>query len=103
MTPGPWSYDGHGINASSEDYRGDRIFKTCLDYSHGSADRDRAIADSEAVAALPDLIDALYAVLGIENFHALDTVRFGGISIRDVVKAALVKAGVPEEDICETK
>lgn len=55
-TPGPWSYDGHGINSVAESHKGDRIFKTCLDYSHNSLDRERAIADSNLVAAAPELL-----------------------------------------------
>ena len=62
-TPGPWSYDGHGINSCAESHKGERIFKTCLDYSHGSADRERAVADSNLVAAAPELLEALNGLL----------------------------------------
>jgi len=76
-TPGPWSYDGHGINCCAEAHLGERIFKTCLDYCHASPDRERAVADSYLVAAAPDLlaaaeeIDAVTAQCGLKMDAAL--------------------------------
>ena len=92
MTPGPWSYDGHGINALSEAHLGERIFKTCLDYKYGSRDRERAQADSQAVAAVPDLIKALRGVLhhnsAVKNEYKLPASLIGQ------VENALWEAGV---------
>ena len=98
MTPGPWSYDGHGINARSEGYLGDRIFKTCLDYSHGSVDRERAIADSIAVAAVPDMIQTLQEELEAIRVWLLketnaDITEGMFVSISKI-KTALYEAGV---------
>lgn len=88
-TPGPWSYDGHGINCAAEEFKGDRIFKTCLDYSYNSPSRDRAIADSNLVAAAPELLEALETILGEIDENECSA----GMSVRiGQAKAIIAKA-----------
>ena len=88
-TLGPWSYDGHGINSRSEAHKGERIFKTCLDYSHGSADRERAIADSNLVAAAPELLEACKVLIVRLDQYALNTkqAKFDWIAIEQAASA----------------
>lgn len=75
-TPGPWSYDGHGINSIAESHKGERILKTCLNYSYGSVDRERAIADSHLAAASPMLLEALQSAMRI--LTAIRADRYAG-------------------------
>ena len=56
-TVGPWSFDGHGINAAG----GERIAKVCHKQygDEGGANLPRFEADSRLIAAAPELLDAL--------------------------------------------
>ena len=66
-TPGPWSFDGHGVNSES----GERIAKV----THGPPVRnfevnERHAADSQLIAAAPELLEACESLLwGINNYH----------------------------------
>lgn len=90
-TPGPWSYDGHGINSVAESHKGDRIFKTCLDYSHGSPDRERAIADSNLVAAAPKLLQALEDLRKeIHAAHILNVKKHFSLMVADAAAGTAI-------------
>jgi hypothetical protein len=59
-TPGPWSFDGHGINSPE----GQRICKVShsdpYGYPEGKAVRNaRFDADSRLIAAAPDLLECV--------------------------------------------
>ncbi len=65
-TPGPWHFDGHGINSEE----GERIAKVShgerYDYSSGNPIPNRRFAaDSLLIAAAPSLLSALQHVLEV--------------------------------------
>lgn len=88
--PNPIDADaGHGINSLAESNKGKRIFKTCLDYSHGSPDRNRAIADSYLVAAAPDLLQSLREMVAGFSFAAQNPIA---VMVIERANAAIAKA-----------
>ena len=104
-TPGPWSYDGHGINCAAELYdmnagigfKGERIAKTCLNYDFNSPDRDRAIADSNLIAAAPELLEALRECVTDDGAHCFNSNKAENMrarlnAISSVARAAIAKA-----------
>lgn len=91
MTPGPWLRDNLTVYALDQ---GVNKFSARVDSYGTRINLDEAEANAKAIAAVPELIAALEYVLAIENFHALETVRYGEQSIKQIVEEALKRAGV---------
>jgi hypothetical protein len=73
-TPGPWHFDGHGINDSN----GQRICKVCHSerylYPKGRAVNNvRYEADSQLIAAAPDLLEWVKRLLKSLDDNAYGT------------------------------
>ena len=87
-TPGPWNFDGHGIN-----HEGERIAKVsherCENHDMGRRLSPRFEADSLLIAAAPDMEEALDFA-----YQAL-TDRNGAVEDQEAIEkilAALAKA-----------
>ena len=83
-TPGPWNFDGHGINA-----KGERILKVQYQRHDGNGKiSERFDADSNLAAAAPELIESLkWFVHIVENTESIKK-----LCLNDVGASVLIDA-----------